>query len=305
MSSTMTIPHTFLRYAGPGAVATLIAALVGLAPAQAGSYAGPSAAVEGSTLQITGTNAADDVVLTFPTDGSAAFVDYAGGQLLGRFDRRDFASVSVSLGNGDDHFRVVSGAPLTDSPITVDGGNGDDTLLGGNVADVLIGGRGNDTIDGGVGADIEFLGQGDDTARWVPGEGSDVVHGGFGEDTLAFDGGAGADAMVLNATGEQSTFFRQPGNIRMDMDSVEVLALKPLAGADRLTINGTDAPEAVAVRDDAGVVDVDGLLPRTEIIGAEKADGLQINTLGGRDSVQVDPTIANLITASVDLGADQ
>lgn len=301
----MKLPHKLVRVAGLGAVATLTAAVTGLGPASASAYAGPSAQILNRTLILTGTNAPDDVVLTFPADGSAASVDFSGGNVFGGFDRRQFDAVSVALGNGDDHFRVASGAPLTDSPITVDGGNGDDTLLGGNVKDTLYGGRGDDTVNGKVGADTEILGSGDDAALWVPGEGSDVVFGGSGADTLAFDGGGGADSMTLNATGERAVFLREPGTIRMDLDSVEVVVARPLAGADRITVNGTEAPESVDVLDNAGVVDVVGLQPRLEIVGAEKADGLQVNTLGGHDDVEVDPDVANLITASVDLGSGQ
>src|SRR5689334_19354299 len=298
----MNLQNKLVRYAGAGAVAMLTAALASQGPANA---AAPSvtAQIASRTLLITGSNAGDDVVLTFPSDGSAASVNFSGDLVVGGFDRSQFDSVSVALGNGNDHFRVVSGRPTTDSPITVDGGNGDDTLLGGNAADVLYGGRGDDVVDGALGTDIEFLGQGADRAEWVPGEGNDVVHGDRGEDTLAFDGGAGADAMVLDATGEQSVFFRSPGNIRMDLDSVEVVAVRPLAGADRLTINGTDAAESVDVTAAGGTVDVDGLFPRTEIIGAEKADGLQVNTLGGHDSVTLGAGVADLITAAFDLGA--
>jgi Ca2+-binding RTX toxin-like protein len=301
----MNLTSKLLRYAGLGAAATLTAALAHLGPAGAATYPRQSPHIVDRTLVIAGTNGADDVVLSFPADGSAAVVDFADGYPVGGFDRKQFDAVSVFLGNGDDRFRVASGAPQTDSPITVDGGNGADTLFGGNAKDVLDGGRGDDVVNGKVGADTEFLGSGDDTALWVPGEGSDVVHGNRGDDTLGFDGGAGIDTMTLNANGEQSVFLRDPGTIRMDLDSVEALVLKPLGGADRLTINGTDAPEAVDVRADAGAVEVDGLLPRTSILGPEKVDVLPVNTLGGRDRVEVAPGVVDLITTSVDLGAGQ
>jgi len=301
----MNLNTKLLRYAGLGAAATLTAALAHVGPADAAAYPDRSAQLVGRTLLITGTNGADDIVLAFPVGGSAAVVDFSDGSQVGRFDRRQFDSVSVFLGNGDDRFKVSPGDPLTDSPVTVDGGNGDDTLSGGNAKDVLYGGRGDDTLDGGVGADTEFLGQGDDTALWVPGEGSDVVHGDRGEDTLAFDGGGGVDSMTLDATGEQSVFFREPGGIRMDLDSVEAVVAKPLAGADRLTVNGTDAPESVDVAVDAGRVVVTGLVPRLEIVGPEPIDALQLNTRGGLDRVDVQPDAGHLIPTSVDLGAGQ
>jgi len=318
----MNLPHTLARSAGLGAIAVLTMAFVP-GPAGAAGFSNHAAQVVDHTLQIMGTNADDNITLTFSADGNSASVDFADGSSAARFDRRDFSTVAAFLRNGDDQFHTVSGGTVADPHLGVYGGTGSDTIVGGSGNDTLCGAEGDDflrggagvdrlygdqgvdNLDGGAGVDTEFLGSGDDTALWVPGEANDFVLGGHGEDTLAFDGGGGVDTMTLNATGEQAVFLRDPGTIRMDLDSVEVVAVRPLAGADRLTINGTDAAESVDVRNNAGVVEVDGLLPRTEIIGAEQADGLQVNTLGGSDSVHLDPTVANLITASVDLGAGQ
>ena len=49
-----------------------------------------------------------------------------------------------------------------------------------------------------------------------------------------------------------------------------------------------------------------GLAAQTTIAGSEPAnDILSVNTLGGRDDVQVAPDVSTLITAVVDLGAGQ
>jgi hypothetical protein len=49
-----------------------------------------------------------------------------------------------------------------------------------------------------------------------------------------------------------------------------------------------------------------GLAAQTTITGSEAAnDVLRVNTLGGRDDVQVAPDVSTLITPIVDLGADQ
>ena len=298
----MNLHHKLVRYAGAGAVALLTAALAGQGPADADGYYSGSARIASRTLQVIGTNADDDVVLTYPADGSAASVSFTGGRTLDGFDRKQFDSVVVVLGNGDDNFRVATGAPQTDSPVTVFGNRGDDVLQGGNGKDTLYGGRGNDLVDGGLGVDTEFLGSGDDTALWVPGEASDVVRGDSGADSLGFFGGPGVDTMRLDATGTQAVFFREPGGIRMDLNSVESIALRPAGGADRITVTGTEAPESVDVRAVSGTIDVAGLSPRLDIIGAEQADLLQVSTLGGRDSVTVHRGVSDLITTSVDLG---
>ena len=66
------------------------------------------------------------------------------------------------------------------SPDTIDGGAGNDEILGLGDADSLTGGTGNDALDGGTG---------DDTLEG--GSGNDTLQGGAGDDNL--DGGAGTD----------------------------------------------------------------------------------------------------------------
>ena len=58
--------------------------------------------------------------------------------------------------------------------------------------------------------------------------------------------------------------------------------------ADSVTVNGTDNADRVNVEADSGRVDVEGLQTETRITGSEPADHLQVNTLGGRDKVNVD-----------------
>jgi hypothetical protein len=56
----------------------------------------------------------------------------------------------------------------------------------------------------------------------------------------------------------------------------------------------------------ASTVVVSGLPAQLQVAGSEAAnDGLQINTLGGKDSVSVASGVSQLINPSVDLGADQ
>ena len=43
----------------------------------------------------------------------------------------------------------------------------------------------------------------------------------------------------------------------------------------------------------------------TRITGSETIDRLQVNTLGGNDTVEVDDDVAALIGVAVDLGPDQ
>jgi Ca2+-binding RTX toxin-like protein len=90
---------------------------------------------------------------------------------------------------------------LDDDGGQLEGGGGDDTLIGGEGEDLLrgsdgndllIGGGGDDTLQGGGGDDLLLGGDGDDLL--LGGEGDDTLHGGAGNDTLV--GGWGNDLLV-------------------------------------------------------------------------------------------------------------
>src|SRR5207248_1667736 len=109
------------------------------------------------------------------------------------FKRTDPGPFTIDIGTsenlvlnakgGDDSFTGGIGlAALIKT--SVDGGAGDDRLLGTDGNDTLVGGDGNDFIDGNAGADTAFLGNGKDTFTWDPGDGSDIVHGQGGQDTM-------------------------------------------------------------------------------------------------------------------------
>jgi Ca2+-binding RTX toxin-like protein len=68
----------------------------------------------------------------------------------------------VNAGAGDD---VVDASGLAANAIrlAVDGGDGDDVLLGGAGADALTGGAGDDVLMGGPGQDVLDGGPGDNT----------------------------------------------------------------------------------------------------------------------------------------------
>lgn len=113
------------------------------------------------------------------------------------------ARIRVDAGDGAD--RVDASALDNGTRAIVDGGTGNDTLIGSAFEDTLIGGSGNDTIDGGGGTDTTSF---DDrrrarlhvdlragTATAAGGErdtlaGIENLRGGSGDDVLIGDGGA-------------------------------------------------------------------------------------------------------------------
>lgn len=93
------------------------------------------------------------------------------------------AGITLNGGNGQD---------------TLNGKSGDDTIEGGNGNDVLFGNRGNDSLLGGNGDDVLWGGAGADSLNGS--NGNDTLVGGLGNDTLT--GGRGSDRFVYNSFNE-------------------------------------------------------------------------------------------------------
>ena len=121
--------------------------------------------------------AGTDTVEVNGGNGAEQFTTTANGTRV-RFDRINPAPFSIDIGTsenlvlnangGDDSFSATGNLAAL-IKITVDGGTGNDTLLGCNGADFLLGGDGNDFVDGNQGNDTALLGAGDDTFQWDPG----------------------------------------------------------------------------------------------------------------------------------------
>ena len=76
----------------------------------------------------------------------------------------------------------------------LDGEEGDDFLLGNGGDDIVRGGSGNDLMFGGAGSDLLLGGAGDDAI--FSGSGDDLIDGGAGDDFISLNGGA--DSVVLS-----------------------------------------------------------------------------------------------------------
>lgn len=99
-------------------------------------------------------------------------------------------SITVFLCAGDDHATIAGNV---DIPAIMDGGAGDDHLVGGGVGSVLIGGPGDDMLIGTIGRDILIGGDGRD--RLVGQGGEDILIGG----STSFTSGDDDDLLANNA----------------------------------------------------------------------------------------------------------
>jgi Ca2+-binding RTX toxin-like protein len=274
--------------------------------------------------------------------GAEQFTTTANGTRV-RFDRLNPAPFAIDIGTseklvlnangGDDSFSATGNLAALIG-ITVDGGTGNDTLLGSNGIDVLLGGSGDDFVDGQQGNDVAFLGANDDTFQWDPGDGSDIVEGQDGTDDMLFNGSAANENMSVSANGGRVRFFRDVANITMDLDDVEAIRARMLGGTDNLTVNdmsGTDldavSPDlnATAGGDDgaadnvvvnatngADVVDVSGTGPSAQVAGLPAlvsvsgaiagSDRITVNALGDDDVVDASGLAANSALLTVDGG---
>jgi Ca2+-binding RTX toxin-like protein len=176
---------------------------------------------------------------------------------------------------------------------------------------------------------------------WNPGDGSDIVEGQDGTDTLLFNGSNAAEDFDISANGSRVRFFRDVGNVAMDLNGVEAIELNALGGADSVTVNdlagtgltqlnvdlsgvagsgigdgqadsvlldGTSGADTIDVASSASGITVSGLAASVHIAGSEPAiDQLVVSALAGDDVVDASGLAANaiLLTLNGGDGADK
>ena len=277
---------------------------------------------EGSDLN-EGGDGIDTVEVNGGDVDEAFSADAVGTRVL--FKRTDPGPFTIDIGTSERLVLNAKGGEDTFSggiglaalmTFTVDGGAGNDVLLGTDGTDTLIGGDGRDLIDGNAGADVGLLGSGGDVFRWDPGDGSDVVEGGTGSDLMFFNGADVDENVDLSASAGRLRLFRDKGNIVMDVNDTEAVLVNAFGGVDNVTvhnlagtevrrvevnllsaINGDDfatdnvlvegsaGTDLVAVSGSAAGVSVTGLAATVAIRGGRATDKLTVNALGGRDVV--------------------
>ncbi len=279
----------------------------------------------GNRVNVNGSDAADFMSI-FPFAGNVG-VGVVGFNVV--VEAVGGGQLAVNGLGGDD--TIVAQHGFTASLI-LDGGDGNDTIIGGDGADLLFGGPGNDTIDGSGGADTAFLGDGDDTFIWNPGDGSDVVEGQGGNDVLLFNGSNAGEEIDLSANGARLRLFRNVGTVTMDVAGVEDVEVEARGGADLIVVDdlagtgvravnvdlaaipgdivgdgqvdsvlvrGSAAADIISIAADAGAVVVSGLAATVRVLHPEPTDQLTVNGLGGVDVITAAPGVDALITLTI------
>jgi len=282
-------------------------------------------------VTVSGTNGTDHVDILragLSVVGLSATVQISGADAT--TDR-----LIVSGGEGDDTLSAAT-LPANLIQLTLDGGAGDDTLVGSQGDDMLIGGDGDDTLFGGRGNDVAFMGEGNDLFVWNPGDGSDVVEGQGGKDALEFNGANIDEKFDLAANGNRLRLTRDIGGVTMDVAGVEAVELATFGGADTVNVNdltGTDvkavnvdlsSPQGVGIGDGAAdtvtvrgtaaadnfvisgsdnSVSVAGPSATVNIFGTDgTTDSLTVKALGGDDTIDASALEAGVISLTLDGG---
>jgi Ca2+-binding RTX toxin-like protein len=286
--------------------------------------------------------AGTDTVEVNGGDGAEQFTATANGARV-RFDRTNPAPFAIDIGtsetllvrtNGGDDSFAGTGNLAALIAISVDGGAGNDTILGSNGTDRLLGGDGTDFVDGQQGNDLALLGAGQDTFQWDPGDGSDTVEGQAGTDVMLFNGSDAAENMEVSANGPRLRFLRDVGTIVMDLDDVERIDVNTLGETDKVVVNNltatdvtdvrpnltgigggddgapdnvivnaTDGDDAVTVTGQGPNTQVLGLRPRISVTGAiAGSDRVTVKALAGDDVVDASTLSANSAQLTLDGG---
>ena len=181
-----------------------------------------NATLNNGVLQVTGTDANDEMYVGIAADGAHVFVRVNAEEST--FDLAGITGVQMDGGAGDDVMAVDNYHGALHLPVTLLGGAGNDLLMGpsgrGHLDDItvdlnnpgpmpttLIGGEGDDTLCGGL--DTDQL-QGDTGADIFRADPNDVVTDPDAADNTATDTGQGGNELPVIAAADAVYFATTP-----------------------------------------------------------------------------------------------
>ena len=210
------------------------------------------------TLAVMGGNRDDRLALGLQAGNPAVLQVDVGDDGSSDFSipRAEVARISLDGGNGDDSLRIdESNGVFTDTiPTTIHGGNGNDRIVGGAGAITLQGDNGDDVLIGGSGVETLIGGNGDDSIDGN--KGNDVALLGNGNDTFVWDPGDGSDTVE----GQN--------------------------GTDTMLFNGADASERVVLSANGGRLRF-FRDPGAVTMDTDDVEVVEFRAFGGADSVTV------------------
>src|SRR5918993_795128 len=257
--------------------------------------------VNGTTLTLTGDDAADRVVVGEDAGQITVTVNGAPLNLGAAVPADNTIDLLSNSGGGDDELTITT-ANL--KSVTADGGAGDDILTGNNDADTLSGGDGDDRVIGARGGDTMNGGNGNDTLVWNNGDGSDTMNGDGNTDEIEVNGAV--------TQGDSFTVKPNPADpARTRFDRINLVPFNLNIDAERITVNGLGGDDIMAGGDgdDTTVwnngdgsdkMDGDAGIDRVEVNGAGAGDAFTIAPNGAR--AKFDRT--NLVPFTLDVSAE-
>src|SRR5215217_6338034 len=215
------------------AVAALLAAVALAGPPTVSAATTPT--VNGTTLTLTGDDAADRVVVGEDAGLLTATVNGTPLDLGAALPANNTIDLVANAGGGDDEITITT-ANL--KSVTADGGAGDDVITGNNDADTLSGGDGDDRVVGARGGDTMNGGTGNDVLVWNDGDGSDVMNGDGNADEIEVNGGlTQVDEFTIKPNPAD------PTRVRFNrINSAERITVNGLGGDDKVTGEAGLAP---------------------------------------------------------------
>jgi Ca2+-binding RTX toxin-like protein len=172
-----------------------------------------SAGITQSVLHIVGNADSNNTITVRRTSDTQITVSMDGkpDQVFGQCDT--ITGIDIKGGDLADRLAVDESSLALGLGVSMEGGNGNDTLIGSNSDDSLDGGAGDDSIVGNGGNDRVAGRDGNDTV--LAGAGDDSIKGNGGNDVV--DGGAGNDSVWGNdgndsVTGDDGNDVMYGGN---------------------------------------------------------------------------------------------
>jgi Ca2+-binding RTX toxin-like protein len=221
---------------------------------------------DADAVTLTGRNTADNIAISSSGAGAVAVQGLSYDLAISNAEQADMLTVNAN--DGDDTVKANAGVESTIG-ITLNGGNGNDylsadaTLNGGAGDDILIGGAGNDTINGNDGNDTIYVSSG-----------NDVVDGGNGFDTIVYAGDGFNNTMSLAQAGNVITV----GGL--------VTGTVTVTSVDAIDVTGGAGDDTISVVATGGyATNIDGGAGNDTITGAGSTAGLTITGGDGNDTI--------------------